>query len=332
MEDKQPVTNTIKNEEIDLGQLFVMIGTGFKKIFEAFLKLFLYLKRNMIWLIVLGVVGLGIAIGLNQFFPKQLKTEVIVKPNLESKNYLYDVVNEIQSNIQAKDSAFFKNMGIEPESIKGFLVTIEPVGNKTNDGADLEYLKILEKFQNSGVVSDVLRAEILEKGSLNHRITFYYKDALRGQDCTKKLVSYINSNKYYNDLVSVYQENAKERIEKNEILVGQIDDLIAKYTEKMAEPNNQLGDGKIVLNNEEKLNITGLFSLKNDLIQDIESKRLELVKRKEAISIINFGMSHQVQKPLFAKNIIRIPIILISIFFLISIIKYLNKKAVEIRK
>ncbi len=71
------------------------------------------------------------------------------------------------------------------------------------------------------------------------------------------------------------------------------------------------------------------FNLKNSLIQDIESKKIELEDRTEVIKVINFGKSQPVRKSFFGKAIVIIPIGLIGLFFLASFLRYLNKKALE---
>jgi len=330
MADQQTPKATSSNDEIDLGQLFQMIGNGFNKLFNWFLGVFIYFKKNFFILLTLVVVGVLIAIGLNQIVAKKLKTEVIVKPNLESKSYLYDVVNEIQSNIRANDTTFFVRIGAKVSSLKGFEITIDQTLDKEKPDNDLEYLELLEKFQENGLVSDIIRSEILNKSSLNHRITFFYKDAVEGERFSQKVMDYINSNSYYNELTQIYEKNALERINQNEALISQIDELIKRYADKMTAEESQVTEQRIVLDNEKELNIAQLFELKNDLIRDIERKKIEIRERKEAISIINFGKPHEVQKSFFGKKFVLIPLILIAIYFFIDIIKYLNKKTKEI--
>ncbi|MFT5737592.1 MAG: hypothetical protein ACI9SG_001941, partial [Maribacter sp.] len=46
MADNQANNNQNNSDEIDLGQLFRMIGNGFNSLFRGFLKVFLYLKKN----------------------------------------------------------------------------------------------------------------------------------------------------------------------------------------------------------------------------------------------------------------------------------------------
>ena len=332
MAEEQRPNNQNSSDEIDLGQLFQMIGRGFRRIFKAILRLFLYLKKNALILIGLAVMGVAIGFGLNQIVNKRLKIEIIVKPNLESKDYLYNVVNELQSNIIAEDTAFFKSIDIDVTGIKGFEITIEPVEEKnsrSNMDEDIKYLELLEKFQNNAFVSDVVKSEISNKSSLNHRITVYYKNAQEGNGYAKKIMAYINSNEYFNELVKIHRENALERIEYNEGLIKQVDELIISYSNKMANLQSGSGEGRIILDAERQSDITDFFEIKNNLIRDTERKKLELYQQQNAIKIINFGNMQQVQKSLLGKNIVLIPFILMTLFFLVSIIKFLDRKAKE---
>jgi len=315
---KQSNNNTrTPSDEIDLGQLLQIVRNGFQSIFRGVLRVFLYFKKRARILIILIVIGSAIGFILKSILNQNQKIEIIVKPNLESKNYLYDVIDEIQANITAKDTTFFKKtFGLQLEKIGDYEITVEPVESKTKENGDqLRYLELLQKFESTGIVGDVLRAEILDKSSLNHRITVYYKDRLNGPKFAQAVVSYINSNAFFNDLVSVNTENAKERIRNNEDLIDQIDQIIANYSARIGQQDTSSGEGKIVLENEERLNITGLFDLKNNLIHDMERKKLELLEQKEAISIVNFGKPQEVIKPFYGKKIVLLPLILVSLFF-----------------
>jgi hypothetical protein len=330
MADQQTPKETTSIDEIDLGQLFNMIGNGFNRIFKWFLRIFLYFKKNFLILLGLSVAGVLIAVGLNQIVKEKLKTEVIVKPNLESKGYLYDVVNEIQANIQANDISFFNRIGIKVSSLKGYEIMIDETLDKSNSDDNLEYLELLEKFQSDGLVKDIIRNEILKKSSIYYRIVFYYKDSEKGKIFSQKVMEYINSNSYYNELIKINLENAQARINQDEGLLLQMDELISRYSDKMAVTEGKMEDQRIILDNEKQLDIARLFELKNNLIRDIETKKIELQEQKNAISIIYFGENQKAQKTIFGKKIVLIPLILISIFFLIDITKYLNRKAAEL--
>lgn len=332
MAENQTPTNSNASDEIDLGQLFQMIGKGFNKLFCALLAVFAYLKKYAWILGGLVILGAALGFGLNQIVSEKVKTEVIVKPNLESRNYLYEVVDEIQSNIEAKDTLFFKDLGILVENLKDFDVTVESLGDtRKNVEQGMEYLELLKGFEGSSeAISDIVRAEILSKSTLiNHKVTFYYKDPILGQEFAKKLMRYINSNDYFTELIIVHRENANERIKQNMELVEQIDVLIASYADKLAEKDSPVANGTISFDMEERIDLKGLFDLKNSSLKEIETKKVELKTRTEAVKVINFGKPQQVQKAFFGKNIVLIPLMFVGLFFLFSFLKYLNKKSSE---
>ncbi|WP_396636222.1 hypothetical protein [Maribacter sp. R77961] len=326
-------SNQVKNsDEIDLGQLFQLIGNGFNSLFKVFLRLFVYLKKNALILLGLLVVGAGIGYGLNQIVSKKLKTEVIVKPQMESKNYLYDVIDEVRANIKSKNTDFFKSIGIENIDYNGLDIAISRVNVDTSSESDKQYLELLKSFDDTDAIADIVRVELQNKSSYNHRITFFYKNVEQGKGFSKKVMQYINSNDHFNGLLEIYQANTISRIEENKRLLVQVDEIIANYSNKLGQTNAPTGNERILLDNKETVNITGLFSLKNNLIKNIEDKNVELRQRTQAIKVINFGKTQQVQKSFFGKNIVFIPLILIGIFFLFSFLKYLNKKSQELLK
>lgn len=318
------------SDEIDLGQLLQLIGRGFSAIFRFILRVFVYFKENIFILIGLIIIGLAIGFGLSKITSKKLKTEVIVKPQFESKNYLYDAIDEIQANIEAKDTLFFKSIGIDNIDFNGLETTINRVVEEGTSETDTKYLELLQSFENTEAIADIVRAELQNKSSFNHRITFFYKNQKAGKEFSERVMEYLNSNKYFSEMLDIYLANAKDRIERNKQLLDQVDLIITNYSKKMGSQDNISGNDRIVLDNQETVNITGLFSLKNELIRDIESKKVELLNNTKAIQIINFGQPQQVRKSFFGKKIVLFPFIFLALFFSSTFLKYLNKRSKEI--
>ena len=323
-------SNRRETQEIDLGQLFHLIQRGFDSMFNKLIRLFLYLKKRIVILLSLIILGFLIGYGLSLIITQKQKVEVIVKPNLESKNYLYNIIDEVAANLKARDTLFFRNLGISISDFNGLDILIEPLGSeKVQSEAQMDYLELLQKFENTAIISDVLRAEILEKTPLNHRIVLTYKNNKNGLELAEAIIEYINANQFFAELNRTNLENARERIEENKVLVEQIDQLISNYTDKMAESSPAMGEGKIVLDTEERMDIAALFEMKNILIRDTERKKLELIEQKDPITIINFGRPQQVNRSFFTRKIVQIPLLLIGLFLLLDAIRYLNKKSSE---
>ena len=323
---------TPSSDEIDLGQLLRMIRNGFIAIFKAFLRFFVYLKRHVILLGALVFIGALIGFGLNQIVSKKLKTEVIVKPNFDSKDYLYDVVEEIGANIMAKDTSFFETLGIAIAELEGFQIAIEPIEeyNENEDTEnDLKYLELLQNFQGEDFATEILKSELQKKTTLSHRINFFYKKAGTGAENSKKLMDYINSNTYFDELQQVFLENSKLRITQNQVLIEQIDNLISNYSDRI-ENNPDSTEGMIYLGGENGLNVPSLLSLKNRLISDIEQLKLEMVQQKSPVQIIYMGKPQEVKRTFLNQGILLVPTLLLFLFFLYSFVKYLNKKSNEL--
>ncbi len=327
----QPTNNT--SDEIDFGQLFQAIGNGFRALFKGLLMFFVYIKKNLLVLGGLLILGTVVGFALNFAIEKKLMTEVIVKPNFESKDYLYDVVDEVQSNLKSKDTVFFKKIGIVIEHLKGFEVSIEPIQDdqtEQNLEDDMEYLDLLQNFKDQSFAINVIKSELFKKTVLNHRLNFTYENAITGQDNLRKILAYLNSNAHFNEVGKVARENIRSRIEKNTELIGQVDELITNYSKGLVESDRKLGESQVYLEKEGGLNVPSLLTLKNKLATEIEEKKLELVTTNEVVSIINIGNSQVVKKQFFKKSVVLIPLLLVGLFFLISVIRYLNKKAVDL--
>lgn len=335
MADHVQPNNHQPSDEIDLGQLIQLIKKGFHKLGNFILHVFIYLRKNILKLIGLVVLGLAISFGLGQIISQKLKTVVLVRPNFESKNYLYDAVAELSSNLKAKNTAFFGEMNISTEDLIGFniqLETIEDKEVKTDKSIlnEMKYLEVLQNFKDESFVIDILRSELSEKSVIDHKITFTYKDKVKGPEVAQKLMNYINTNEYFNELRKVYADNAKSRIEKNTQLIKQIDQLVENYSKALLTDKQKSGTGVVYMEKENTLNVPLLLNLKNELTDEIETKKIEVTQQNGVLSIINFGKTQEMKKPFFKQTYVLIPLLLVFGFFFLSFIKYLNRKAKEI--
>lgn len=331
----QTTPNTPPSDEIDFGQLLQVLGNGLKKLGNIILYTFIYFKKNAKKLIALIVIGVGISFVLNTLVSKKLKTDVIVRPNFESKQYVYDVIDEIQTNVTTRDTAFFKKLDISIEDLRGFKVQIETIGNveeeKEKVKEDLKYLELLQHFKQENFVVDIVRSELSRKSIINDRITFLYKNAKTGTVVVEKLLKYINANPYFDGLKKTYRENAQFRIERNQVLIKQIDDLVTDYSKGLLKEDRKLGEGTVFMENESSLNVPSLLLLKNNLTKEIEEGKLELATQNEVLSLINVGKTQEVKKPFFNQWVIAIPTYLIIGFFIFSFLQFLNRKSQEIQ-
>lgn len=335
MAEKLPNHLSPESDEIDLGQLLRLVKKGFYRLGNFFLRVYRYLKKNALKLLGLIVLGTALGYGLKMVVPTQMKTEAIVRPNFDSKDYLYEVVDEIQANIKAKNEGFFGPFGISIENLKGFNIQVEAIVHEDKLGDDaaldeMKYLEVLQNFKNESFVIDILRTELNEKSIVDHKITFAYKDAATGPEIAAKLLDYINSNTYFDNLKKVYRENAEYRMAKNQALIDQIDQLVANYSKSLVAENRGLSAGTVNIAADNAMNVPNLLIMKNTLLKEIETKKLELAQQAQTIGVLNLGKPQEVKKPFFNQKIILVPILFVLAFFGLSMITYLNRKSSEL--
>ncbi len=324
-----------QKEELDLGHLLQLFEKGLDRMFRTILRIFLFLKRNAIKLGALLIVGLVIGFLLKEFGDKKLKSEVIVKPNFESGDYLYDVVAELQSKIVDKDTLFFKNLGIDVNGLKDFEIHVQPIEKTELDKEKIKennnYLEILQNYKDNDFVLEAVRSEVIKNAILTDRITFSHRNPKKGEEYVTKLLDYMNNNPYFNELRKVYAENALIKIEKNKELIKQIDELIANYSKQLsANENNQGQEGFLLFDKEKGLDVPSLLTLKNGLLKEIEKKQIEAVEQRDAIRIINLGKTQVVEKQFLNNSTQLIPTIFIGAFLLWSLLAYLDRKSKQL--
>jgi hypothetical protein len=322
-------TNKPQPDEVDLGQILKAFQTFSKKLGRGFLMMYGFFIKNLFILVALVVIGVGLGALSNYIVGVDYQKEVIVRPNVDSEGYLIDKINEISRNIESEDSIYFSELGIPLDELVIEGVELEPMGvrpKKAEFEQEMMFFELLERFKDQGYISELVKSEITKKSSLDQRIVFTVGGTFSEAELqTQRILDVINDNEYYNELVDIFNRNAETRIETNSRLVEQIDQIIAGYTNQLSEKKS-LEAGQVVLDQEEKLDITGLLALKNRIIEDTEGKLVELERRDAPVSIIYNGKIKKRKRPLFESNYFIGPAFLLGLFFLWHILKYLNKE------
>ena len=134
MSEKQPQQ---ASEEIDLGQLFQLIGNAFKKLFNFIGSIFkgifhtimlflLFIQKHFIKFVIAGVVGIGLGIYLDIQKDQKFISSMVVEPNFNSVQQLYNNIDFYNELAEAKDSmalsSALKITSKEAASIKKFQI------------------------------------------------------------------------------------------------------------------------------------------------------------------------------------------------------------------
>lgn len=320
------------SDEIDLGLLFSKIRSGFNRmgnsLLRGFLLLYLYLKSNIIWLAGLIVLGSSIGLMLEYKDGELHEVNVLVKPSLDAKNYLYTTIDDINTNIEAQDTVFFASLGMDIRRMEGFEIEIVSLkaDNLEKLEKELQFLNVLKESGLDEFTEQLTNSILQDRATQELLIVFYFRDPEIGEEYAQKIIDFLNTNPFYKKLEKVFISNAEARIQRNEELIAQVDGLIENYTKMMVEQQPSTS-GSLVLENKEPLNVPSLFTLKNELIKDTEAKRVELENRNGPVLVLNFGKVRMADMHVAYKKAILIPLLLLAGFFGISLLKAINRKA-----
>tara|TARA_Y100000991_G_C21947023_1_gene337930 strand:+ start:413 stop:1486 length:1074 start_codon:yes stop_codon:yes gene_type:complete len=145
--------NSSTSEEVDLGQLFKMIGTVFTRLYKfigsifnnfllALIWLVLFVKKRIIILSVAGFVGLVVGIALDMSMPPTYKSTLSIKQNYETGENLYESIKYYNGLLKDKDYKILGGLlGLTELATKEIVVfDIEPIIT------DNEYLVMFNSY------------------------------------------------------------------------------------------------------------------------------------------------------------------------------------------
>ncbi|HBC02954.1 MAG TPA: hypothetical protein DC015_01855, partial [Aequorivita sp.] len=181
------------SEEVDLGYMFKSIGGIFKKL-AGFLFLVIAFVRKYL-LLIIGLIILGIILGyfLDRNSVKVYENRLIVIPNFESVEYLYDKTDELNFKIQSGDSLYLKEIfGEKYKAVKK--IEIEPIVDiynfTTKSRENIDVFRIL--FENQDMkefVDDMTTSKQYKYQKL--KVFIHGKDS---KDLLEKFLGFLNEN------------------------------------------------------------------------------------------------------------------------------------------
>ena len=304
------------SEEVDLGYMFKSIGGIFKKL-AGFLFLVIAFVRKYL-LLIIGLIILGIILGyfLDRNSVKVYENRLIVIPNFESVEYLYDKTDELNFKIQSGDSLYLKEIfGEKYKAVKK--IEIEPIVDiynfTTKSRENIDVFRIL--FENQDMkefVDDMTTSKQYKYQKL--KVFIHGKDS---KDLLEKFLGFLNENEHFKEYQEIYIQNTSKRLSETDKMITQADSVIKAITSTSTSTNPN-PPVYASFNND----FYSIFRYKDVLLKD----KLELLKKsKDEVAIIKpVSINYNILEGGFAslKNIIKIPMLLFLLFSFIFFLRF----------
>lgn len=250
-----------QSEEVDLGQLFKLIGNMFDKlfrlignIFKTIFSLLIYgLKAilnnfKIIAITILITAALGYV--LEKFKKPVYKSDMLVKPYFDSKFQLITNINYYNALIEDSDydqlSQLFDINQTDAEKIINFEIMAGP---ETENDRILEYEEFIKQV-DSARATDVYFEDFIENRSIYSGTLYQISVTSYKKDIFRSLEDGLNStftNTY--SIKKMQKRDSLLAIEKEQILksLNQVDSLQNVYIEVLKNESNGKVQGSITL-------------------------------------------------------------------------------------
>ena len=255
---QQPINNNKDNkeEEIDLGSLFVIIGKGFsnlfnfignifKGLFHILISILIFLKINSIKISVAAIIGLVPGIYFQVKKEKTYTSSLLVEPNFKSASQLYNNVNYYNDLVEQKDTLGLENtFKLDKEtaaSLREF--TIQPVKNE-NDIINAYNAFIIDTATVSRYGFDQFKKSFRMLDYRIHEIRVVSEKNDVFEKLDEIILSSVFKNKYFNRVKELSNENINRTDSLLRQNLSQVDAMRKVYMEVMlAEANKQQSNG-----------------------------------------------------------------------------------------
>lgn len=309
------------NQEIDLSDISKKIGGLYDAVLMSIFNMLLFFKRKALILVLLFIIGAGLGYFLDS--NKNYDSQIIVAPS-GGVDYLYSKIDLIKSRLSEKDQTFFKSIGIN-NSDKIQNIKIEPivdlynfVNNNTaiaSNAQNTQNFEVIKLLAESNDINKVIEDELTSKNYPYHSLLISSSGRIESDDIIKPLLKYLNTDDYMSQISKINKENILIKMKKNEEEIVQIDSLISVISKNISKNNKS---NNLIYNNENS-EINAMFELKNKLISEIASQKIQLVKIESFIKDISITPNIINNKGTNGKMKLILPILFISLFVLISL-------------
>jgi len=318
-------SNTPNNndQEIDLRQVSQKMGRAYERFLSWIFRGFLFVKRNLIVLIVLFVLGAGIGYYLDKN-TTVYNHEVMVLPNFGSVEYTYSKIELINSKIRENDVKFLKSIGIlTPKNLSE--ISIEPINDiyefANKNDRNFEVIKLMSE---NGDINKIIEDKTTSRNYKYHRIKITTDKLMKREEVLEPILKYLNDNPYFEEVHKSVVESLKLNNEADQNTVNQINDLLASFSvPASAEKGNQ------VFYYKENSQLNDVLKTKTELIQTIAYRKIELINSTKVVKDSSTVLNIKNTKSLNGKLKFTIPLLFVALFLLFGALRSFYKSQMQ---
>ena len=334
-----------KEEEVDLGSLFTVIGNGFRNFFNFIASIFKGIFHKLILILIffkLHFVKFTIAVllgGIIGFFlekNKEIKfsSNLIVKPNFESTQLLYENINYYNDLVKQQNTkhlaSIFKIDSSRAASLRKFEITPLTNSNDIINAYD-KFILDVDTLTVKSYDFQNFEASFTDYDYLVHNIEVKATVSDIFKELENTIINSIEKNTFFTKIKNLTKENlnTKDSILKANFI--EVDSLRNVYVRAIIEgaKNNSNGTNIDLGGESNATKENDLFEIDRKIIYDLSQTYQDIATKSDVINIISNFKSVGSEIKGITKNLIFIMAalaFLLTLFFILlfDLNKYLE--------
>lgn len=221
------------SNEMDLNDVSRKMRGTLSRVNDSFFDGILFIKRNIIILLILLVAGIALGYYLDRGGKKYEHTITVI-PNFNSTDYLYAEIDLLNAKIKDGDHDFLRKIGVANPQFIGEIevepiVDIYPFINSNNEKDIDRNFEIFRILSETGKIDKVLADPVTSKYYKSHLITITTGVASPQQELIDPVLAYLNSSSYYKKVQGEAIINLNRKIAANDTILKQIDGILNNF-------------------------------------------------------------------------------------------------------
>ncbi|NNC50735.1 MAG: hypothetical protein HKO01_09395 [Flaviramulus sp.] len=301
--------STNQSDEVDLGQLFKLIGNVFDRLFKFIASIFIsiynicililtHFYKRIYWYAGAILVGLVIGFIIDAKADKLYGANLFIEANFSSSRQVYENIQQFNqlANIDKDTLELAKRLNItagEASNLKGFYIEPDLDENSMAEMYSDFYLR-LDSLSRTEVTFSKYKDQLTPYNFKIHKIGVASTDKMIYKKIETALVEQISGNPYLKELVEVNKLNLEK---KDEVLFKQVqktDSLVNEYLKirlKESEKEPIAGAGtNLYMGNAESSNLIVDESTILDKRLSLEAQRrqvnVDMAVEKNVINVL----------------------------------------------
>jgi hypothetical protein len=306
-------------EEIDLGYLFEKIKSLFKSILIGIVSIIQFFWKHKFRLIGVGVLGIAIGLYLAKTAERIYVNELLIKPNYNSTQYVYDKVKAISYKITNSDSIYLQEVfGSNYKKVKN--IEIEPI------------IDVYDLVKESEETKETFRTLFIENGDFsffeedinkiaysNHKIKLIIEGKEDNEKITSQFFEFLSVNPFYENQKNLVIQQVKKELEENKFILKQIDTVI---TSVQSNPTPSVSSQGISFTGSQE--VFELLNRKQIIFNNNILLLEKIALEDEVIKLIDYNTAMLDRSYNFSYRIV--PVLFVLGYCLIFFLLYLRRK------